>query len=77
VARFNPERIETMTVINRPEQIEAFRLLTLRQALMLEMKGMRRTGKSAYSILREMGYSGTRAEVLEQLDKIRAQLLAE
>ena len=66
-----------MTVINRPEQIEAFRLLTLRQALMLEMKGMRRTGKSAYSILREMGYSGTRAEVLEQLDKIRAQLLAE
>jgi hypothetical protein len=66
-----------MTVINRPEQIEAFRLLTRRQALMLEMKGMRRTGKSAYSILREMGYSGTRAEVLEQLDKIRAQLLAE
>jgi hypothetical protein len=66
-----------MTVINRPEQIEAFRLLTLRQALMLEMKGMRRTGKSAYSILREMGYTGTRAEVLEQLDKIRQQLLAE
>jgi hypothetical protein len=66
-----------MTVINRPEQIEAFRLLTLRQALTREMKGMRRTGKSAYSILREMGYSGTRAEVLEQLDKIREQLLAE
>ena len=66
-----------MTVINRPEQIEAFRLLTLRQALTLEMKGMRRTGKSAYSILREMGYTGTRAEVLEQLDKIREQLLAE
>jgi hypothetical protein len=66
-----------MTVINRPEQIEAFRLLTLRQALTLEMKGMRRTGKSAYSILREMGYTGTRAEVLEQLDKIRQQLLAE
>jgi hypothetical protein len=66
-----------MTVINRPEQIEAFRLLTLRQALTLEMKGLRRTGKSAYSILREMGYTGTRAEVLEQLDKIRQQLLAE
>ncbi len=64
-----------MTVINRPEQIEAFRLLTLRQALMLEMKGMRRTGKSAYSILREMGYSGTRDEVLAQLDKVRARLL--
>ena len=66
-----------MTVINRPEQIEAFRLLTLRQALTLEMKGLRRTGKSAYSILREMGYTGTRGEVLEQLDKIRQQLLAE
>lgn len=64
-----------MSVISTPDQIEAFRLLTLRQALKLEIKGMRRTGKSAYSILQEMGYSGTRGEVLAQLDKIREKLL--
>jgi hypothetical protein len=64
-------------MLTTPDQIQGARLLTLRQALKLEIKGMRRTGKSAYSILREMGYSGTRDEVLAQLDKIRAQLLAE
>ena len=64
-----------MTMLSTPEQIQGARLLTLRQALKLEMKGMRRTGKSAYSILREMGYSGTREEVLAQLDQQRDRLL--
>jgi hypothetical protein len=64
-----------MTMLTTPDQIQGARLLTLRQALKLEIKGMRRTGKSAYSILREMGYSGTRDEVLAQLDKVREQLL--
>jgi hypothetical protein len=62
-------------MLTTPDQIQGARLLTLRQALKLEIKGMRRTGKSAYSILREMGYSGTRDEVLAQLDKVREQLL--
>jgi len=64
-----------MTILSTPDQIQGARLLTLRQALKLEIKGMKRTGKSAYSILREMGYSGTRDEVLAQLDKVREQLL--
>jgi hypothetical protein len=54
-----------MTAISDPEKIALFRLCTLRTALRLEINGMRRAGKSSYSILKtEYGYSGTRAAVL-------------
>jgi len=59
-------------------QIEAARLLTLRQMLKLEMRGMSRSkGPSAYSILKKMGYKGTRDEVLKQLDAWRDEVLGE
>jgi succinylarginine dihydrolase len=58
-------------------QIEAARLLTLRQALKLELRGMKRRGRTAYSILRDMGFRGSREAVLEQLDDIRNQLIGE
>jgi succinylarginine dihydrolase len=56
-------------------QIEAARLLTLRQALKLELRGMKRRGRTAYSILRGMGFRGSREAVLEQLDDIRNNIL--
>jgi hypothetical protein len=57
-------------------QIEGARLLTLRAMLTLEMKGMTRSrSPSAYAMLKGMGYRGTRAQVLAQLDEVRAQLL--
>jgi hypothetical protein len=54
-------------VLDTPEQIARYRLLTLRAALRLEIAGMKKRGKSAYQILKNEGYTGTRAQVLEQL----------
>jgi hypothetical protein len=57
-------------------QIEAARLLTLRQMLKLEMLGMSKSrGPTAYSTLKTMGYVGTRKSVLAQLDAWRDELL--
>lgn len=58
-------------------QIEAARLLTLRQMLKLEMRGMSKSkGPTAYSILKsDYGYSGTRESILTQLDAWRDNLL--
>ena len=57
-------------------QIDDFQLLTLRQMLKLEIKGMSRSrSPSAYSILKKMGYTGTRESVLAQLDDRRREIL--
>ena len=66
-----------MTMLTTPDQIQGARLLTLRQALKLEIKGMKRTGRSAYAILKDEGFTGTRQQVLDQLDQIRARLLGD
>lgn len=58
-----------MTVLNTPEQIDRFRLATLRAMLKLEMKGMTRRGRSAYALLKDMGYKGTREAVLAKLNE--------
>jgi hypothetical protein len=64
-----------MTVLTG-NQIEGARLLTLRQMLKLELKGMSKSrGPTAYSTLKMMGFKGTRERVLSELDDIRAQLL--
>ena len=58
-------------------QIDMAQLLTLRQMLKLEMKGMSRSrAPSAYAMLKKMGYKGTRQEVLAQLDAARADILS-
>jgi hypothetical protein len=66
-----------MTVLTG-NQIEGARLLTLRQMLILELKGMSKSrGPTAYSTLKMMGFKGTRERVLSQLDEIRNQLIGE
>lgn len=58
-------------------QIEAARLLTLRQMLKLELKGMSKSkGPTAYSTLKMMGFKGTREKVLSELNEWRDNLLA-
>lgn len=58
-------------------QIEQARLLTLRAMLKLEMKGLTRSrAPSAYSMLKSMGYKGTRQAILAQLDAARADILS-
>lgn len=64
-----------MTVMTE-KQITNARLLTLRAMLKLEMKGMTRSrAPSAYSMLKSMGYKGTREAVLAQLDQQREEIL--
>jgi len=44
--------------------------------LKLEMKGMSRSrSPSAYSMLKQMGFKGTRAQVLAELDAVRNELI--
>ena len=65
-----------MTMLTTTDQIEGARLLTLRSMLKLEMKGMSRSkGPSAYSMLKQMGFKGTREQVLAQMDEIRNELI--
>jgi hypothetical protein len=65
-----------MTMLTTPNQIEGARLLTLRSMLKLEMKGMSRSrSPSAYSMLKQMGFKGTREQVLAQMDELRNELI--
>ena len=58
-----------MIVANTPEQIEMFRLLAMRGALMLELKGFHRSGRSIYSVVKqEFGFKGNKQKVLDQLE---------
>ena len=65
-----------MTVLTTAHHIEAARLLTLRKALQLELRGMQVTkGRTAYAVLKSMGLKGSRENVLAQLDAWRDALL--
>ena len=66
-------------MLTTPDQIEAFRLRSLRQGLKLEMRGMRLTskGKTCYAILKGMGYKGTKQQVFDQLTIDSENALAE
>ena len=66
-----------MSVITNPEHISQMRILTLRQALRLEMLGMKKRGSSAYAILKAEGFKGTRQEIFDQLSELRTQWLGE
>jgi len=64
-----------MTTLTGP-QIQQAQLLTLRAMLKLEIKGMKRSrAPSAYSMLKSMGYKGTREAILAQLDAQRNEIL--
>lgn len=58
-------------VLQNEEDIAMYRLLTLRQMLGLEIKGMKRNGRSAYSIIKEeLGLKGSRETVFQTLSEI-------
>lgn len=63
-----------MTIIHTPDQINLYRMKTLRSALELEIKGMKRRGSSAYSIIKkEWKLTGNKGKVLEKFkDCIKA-----
>jgi len=52
-------------------QVDTFRLLALRGALRLEIKGLKRRGRSVYSIIKEeFGFKGNKEKVLSQLNQL-------
>ena len=60
-----------MIILDTPEQIDLFRLLSLKSALKLECLGMSRRGQSVYSIVKaEYGLKGNKKSVLKQLEQI-------
>ncbi len=62
-------------IITGKDNIELFRLMTLRQGLKLELHGIKVSrGVSILKILKKMGYTGTRQQILAQLDEIHAQI---
>ena len=66
-------------IIDTPEQIAHFRLLTLRQGLKLELAGLKMSrGASAYAIIkRELGLKGSRLSVFNQLSQILGKPIAD
>jgi hypothetical protein len=64
-------------ICDTPQTISAFQFRAQLGALKLETLGMKRRGRSAYAIVKEMyGYKGSKAKVLETMqsdwDKIQA-----
>jgi hypothetical protein len=56
-------------VISGERQVKNARILILRAALKLEIRGLRRKGESVYSIAkREFGFTGNRDTVLEGMN---------
>jgi hypothetical protein len=54
-----------------PEAISAYRLLVLASKLKLETKGLKCSGKSAYSIIKkEFALKGNKQKVLSQFDEL-------
>lgn len=78
VGQHNPTITTTTTpkkmIIDTPEKIQAFRLLTLKSMLKLEIAGMTKRGPSAFSIIKkEFGFKGSKQAVLSQyMDHLRA-----
>ena len=73
----NQHRDENVRVLDGSEGTEYYRLLALRGALRLELKGMKRRGRSAYSIAKQVyGLKGTRQSVLDQLTAMVEERIA-
>jgi hypothetical protein len=64
-----------MIVCDTPEKIAAFRLLALRGALALEIKGLKRRGQSASAIIkRGFNLKGNKQSVANQFEAILREL---
>jgi len=58
-----------MTMIDTPEGIEAWQLLSWRSRLKLEIKGLKFRDGSTYAFLKKRyGFKGNREKVLEQYE---------
>ncbi len=55
-----------MTMLTKPNDIEAFRLLSIKGRLSLELKGMRFRVNTFPAVKREFGFKGNNAKVYEQ-----------
>ena len=63
--------MNNVIIANTPEKINGLRLLTLKNALKLEVIGMKRRGASAFSIVKaEFGLKGNKQSVLDQFVNI-------
>jgi len=55
-------------MLTAPNQIAGARVLTLKAGLKLEVKGMTRSGRSCYAIIKEeFGFKGNKQKVFDQL----------
>tara|TARA_R110002020_G_C16143251_1_gene762056 strand:+ start:817 stop:1017 length:201 start_codon:yes stop_codon:yes gene_type:complete len=60
-----------MSMVIQGDQIGLARLMTLKKMLKLEVRGMKRSGRSAYSIIKsEYGFRGSKQKVLDQLESM-------
>ena len=58
-------------MIDNPDSVELYRWQVLKQSLKMEILGMKRRGKSAYSIIKEeFNLKGNKQKVLKQLEEI-------
>ena len=58
-------------IIDNPEDIDLYSIVAKRSALVLEMRGMKRRGRSAYSLIKEeFGLKGNKQKIFEQLTEI-------
>ena len=58
-------------IIDNPNHIELYRMITQKQALKLEIYGMKTRGRSAYSLIKEIyKLKGSKQKVLEKFTKI-------
>ena len=71
------QRNETV-VVDTPEGVNFVRLAALKGALKMEIHGMHRRGRSAYSIAKsDYGLKGSRAKVLAQLEAMVEKAIAD
>ena len=63
-------RDEQIQAITSSESIRNYRTLALKSALSLEIKGMKRRGRSAYAMVKdEFGFRGNKQKVFDQLQE--------
>ena len=58
-------------IIDNPNHIELYQMMVQKQALKLEILGIMRSGRSAYTVIKEMyKLEGSKQKVLEQFTKM-------
>ena len=66
----NKTKQDGAVVLDTPEAINALRVFALKAALDMEIQGMKRRGRSVYSIVKEeFGFKGNKQKVLAQLEE--------